>query len=198
MHYISPWTSLNIIQQNGETGSSSSVYLNFFNGELTIGDPTISGSGNEIVPNLSATDGTALIQVYPSGTDLRKIGMGVLSTDAVFASQLQGDFYEAPYKTLAGSPALVTGLWYRVVAGPITHNGVVYVAGTRFKATASASFTGAGGIVYQDLDAVFYRQFELNQRANSFGIIFTGGDDVVPVWDDSKYAPTPSTFGRIR
>ena len=124
MRYITPFHGLCLRQKNGETGKYGSTPYQFENGELVVGSTSAGGSGNVIVPNLSATDGTALQQVYPNGaTDLAKVGQGTLGTDAAYASQVQGLFYEAPDLTVAASTqALVIGLWYKVISGSITHN----------------------------------------------------------------------------
>lgn len=198
MHYISDTNNLRILQKNGEVGTSSGKALRFYNGELTIGDPALSTAGNVIIPNLTATDGTALQIVNATGaSDLEKIGQGTLGTTAAIAGQVKGSFYPAPYKTVGASPGLTIGLWYVVVVGPITHNSIVYVTGQRFKATATANFSGANTIVYQDLDANLWSMGELNQRAENFRIAnLLVGDEAV--YDEATKAPTPKAAGWTR
>lgn len=197
MRYITPYHGLRLLQKNGEVGKYGTVPYEFDNGELIIGDPKVNTAGNVIVPNLSATDGTALQQVYTTGTDLAKVGQGTLGTDAAYASQVQGLFYEAPSLTVADSTqALVIGLWYKVISGSITHNSVVYTAPQRFKATASSNFTGTG-TARRDLDSNLWSQDELNERAEAHKLAFTlNGDEMV--WNDPTFSPTLKAMGWTR
>lgn len=198
MHYIALKSNLNIIQKNGNVGTSSGKALRFYNGELTIGDAALNTAGNVIIPNLTATDGTALQIVNATGaTDLAKVGMGTLGTDAALTGQVFGSFFEAPYKLVGTSPGLTIGLWYKVVVGPITHNSIVYVTGQRFKATATSNFSGANTIVHQDLDANLWKMDELNQRAENYRIgNLMVGDEAV--WNDAALAPTAKAVGWTR
>lgn len=198
MRYITPYHGLRLLQKNGEVGKAGTVPYEFENGELIIGDSKLNTSGNVIVPNLAATDGTALQQVYPSGaTDLAKVGQGTLGTDAAYASQVQGLFYEAPDKTVADSTqGLTIGLWYKVISGSITHNSVVYTAPQRWKATATSNFTGTG-TVRRDLDSNLWTQDELNERAEAHKLAFTlNGDEMV--WNDPTFSPTLKAMGWTR
>lgn len=198
MRYITPFHGLCLRQKNGETGKYGSTPYQFENGELVVGSTSAGGSGNVIVPNLSATDGTALQQVYPNGaTDLAKVGQGTLGTNAAYASQVQGLFYEAPDLTVAGSTAgLTTGLWYKVISGTVVHNSTTYTAPTRFKAGATADFTGTG-TARRDLDSNLWSQDELNERSEAYKLANTlNGDEAV--WNDPTFGPTTKSMGWVR
>ena len=198
MHYISPKHKLALLQKNGNVGKYSTKYYQFYNGRLIIGSATASTAGNVIVPNLSATDGTALQILYPDGaSDLAKVGQGTLGTDAALAGQIVGEFYASPYKTVAASTqALVIGLWYFVVTGTIVHNGTTYKQGTRFKATASSNFTGTG-TVYQDLDANLWTMDDLDERTESYRIAnLMVGDEAT--YDNSTMSVTEKAMGWTR
>lgn len=195
--YISINRALNILQKNGDVGSTAGTKLRFSAGELIIGDPSLTTTGNVIDPNLTATDGTAL-QITRSGgaTDLAKIGQGTLTT-AVDVGQVLGEFYLAPHLLVGASPTLTTGLWYKVIVGPITHNSIVYQTGQRFKATATATFTGTSTIVARDLDANLWEMDELNQRAENYRIqSLENGDEAT--WNDTTYSVTSQAPGWVR
>lgn len=196
--YISPFLALNILQKNGEVGAAGAYKYRFSGGELIVGDPAVaSGAGNVIDPNLTATDGTAIQIVNSAGaTDLAKIGQGTLTT-AVATGQVLGNFYPAPHLLVGASPTLTTGLWYKVINGPITHNSIVYKTGQRFKATATATFTGTNGIVARDLDANIWEMSELNQRTENYRIqSLEVGDEAI--WDESTYSVTSQAPGWVR
>lgn len=198
MRYITPSHSLRLVQKNGEVGKYASTPYQFENGVLIIGDATLDTAGNCIVPNLAATDGTAMQTLVAGGaTDLAKIGMGTLGTDASYAGQIQGQFYQAPTKSVAGSTqGLTIGLWYKMLTGSVTHNSVVYTAPQRFKATSTANFTGTGTL-HQDLDSNLWTQDELNERAEAYKLAYTlNGDEAV--WNDPTFAPTIKAMGWVR
>jgi hypothetical protein len=121
MRYRSRWNKYGLYQENGKLKLdpvSSKPYL-WYNGVLNVGlTTTNSGSGNAIVPDLSATDGTSAMETVPSGsTDLAKVGLGTI-------------FIEAPPIAVPNTPT--ANVAYEVISGAITYGGVRYNLGDIF------------------------------------------------------------------
>jgi len=185
MRYITFDLGLSLVQKNGEVGAYGTKQYKFFNGELVVGNTTANSAGNAIVPNLSATDGTALQILYPTAsTDLGKVGLDAL-------------FFEAPDKTVAASTqSLDDGTYYKVIAGSIVFNGGTYITGNRFKnATGgSVNFTSTG-TVRKDLGAEYWKQDDLDERALWYPIANLGvGDEAT--WDPATWGATEGVILR--
>lgn len=179
MRYRSVANSLGIYREDGKIKRDPTTQdpYRFFNGVLNVGTLTSTGSGNEIDPQLSATDGSSAMEIYPSaGTDLGKIGLDVL-------------FIEAPPIAVPNTPT--AGVAYEVISGSITYGGKTYQTGDVFYgvsgATAlatgstSASVALATDLKYRNIPccdeepALFNQQHTLNSEEAYFAYGATNG-----------------------
>lgn len=173
MRYRSRWNSYGIYQENGKLmlDPVSNKPYKFKNGVLVVGSTTSnSGSGNAIVPNLSATDGTAAMETYSAGsTDLEKIGLNTV-------------FIEAPVIAVPNTPT--ASVAYEVISGAITYGGARYNLGDIFYGVSGDTAVATGwdaaqvalaiDLKYQnptccdEEDALFTQQHLLNGEEAQF------------------------------
>lgn len=149
---------------------SGTAKYEFKNGVLIVGDPTLTGAGNEIDPDLAGTNPDSKMQVlYAAGaTDLEKVGLDTLFIEAppiVAAGTLaSGEYYELVSGHADLTDAAYAGLFDAVL--PVNFNGEKASTGFVLKATGAitvpavsatqtatwALIPGAGSIADQDHD----------------------------------------------
>lgn len=117
MRYSSTIHNLRLYRQDGNAAGTDTVNLwptlAFHNGVLDL------GSGNVIVPNLAAINGSALMVINPSGgTDLEKVGLNKF-------------YWEAPEVSGAGATPLADWV-YTVIRGTVVFDGKTYTSGDMF------------------------------------------------------------------
>lgn len=149
---------------------SGTAKYEFKNGVLIVGDPTLTGAGNEIEPDLAGTNPDSKMQVlYAAGaTDPEKVGLGTLFIAAppiaAAGTLASGEYYELVSGHADLTDAAYAGLFDAVL--PVNYNGEKASTGFVLKATgaitvpaASATQTavwalvpGAAGLADQDHD----------------------------------------------
>ena len=112
------------------------------------------------------------------------------SPTAIERTGLGNTFFLAN-STATGAASNTVGEWYDVLTGPVINGGVTYVAGQRYKATATT--TSGAGTFAVSLASEYWRQPELDERAESFRKAHLGiGDEAT--WDNQNWeSDEPST-----
>jgi len=124
----------------------------FFNHELTVGSNTTDNGGADVIDAALVPVAGAdykLIRPYAADLDgnqvtcIEMVGLGSLTGDTESGGTctlLEGmrDFYEAPFKSGAGTVPATADIRFKVYVGDVTYNGSTYSAGQVFITDGSA------------------------------------------------------------
>lgn len=199
MRYIAIKESLALLAASGTV-----KYL-FKNGTLTIGTPTGTGAGNEIVPDLTNTNPDVAMQVlYPTGANaLAQVGQGEI-------------FFQAPPITSAGT--LATGNYFEIISGTADLTNAAYVGryvlvlpsqmptgqlattprGTVIRTTQAITVPADGSTWALTLSPRYLDDLDHNLRAEFFiaNNLSTFKDE--SSWDETTYGSTTKATGYVR